>query len=126
MGPVPAERAQSFTRSNLALPLFGAKARHRSLFLAHLLDRIDFAERQLKIQAKQRLFQTIRFSREIFVRHIAILINFFSSLHRSLRSPCFQFSVGSFQPSTNSKLKTQNCKLRSRLPLVPRESQTSS
>src|SRR5205085_2181496 len=99
-------------RSNLALPLFCANARHRFLFLAHLLDRIDLAKRQLKIQAKQRLFQTIRFTREIFVRQIAILINFFSSLHGSLRSPSFQFSVDSFQQSElkteNSELKTQN------------------
>ena len=92
------------TRRDLALPYFRANPRERLLFLAHLFDRVHFAQRQFEVQAKQRLFQTIRLRMQIFIRHVAILIYFFTFLHSSLRF-AFQVSSFKFQVGINLNLK---------------------
>src|SRR5207244_11969546 len=86
---------------NLSLTNQGPNARQRFLLLSHLLDGIDFAQRQLEIQAKQRLFQARRFAMPIVVRQVPILVNLFPSLHGSLRSG-FKFQVPSFKLSLTS------------------------
>jgi hypothetical protein len=85
-----------FSSLNLSLSHHGAKARERFLFLAHFLDGVDFAQRQFEVQTKQRLFQARFFCLQVFAQHVPILIDFFASLHSSLRSPS-QVSSFKFQ-----------------------------
>ncbi len=57
----------SLSRLNLSLTDDGANARQRLLLFAHLLDRVNFAQRQFKVESKQRLFQTRRLSVQIVI-----------------------------------------------------------
>jgi len=85
------KRRTLFTSLNLSLSHHCAQTRERFLFLAHLLNGIDFARANLKFKRTETpsvaLLQPAGLR-----RHLPILIYFFSSFHNSLGSARFRLN----------------------------------
>jgi hypothetical protein len=65
----------------LTLPGDRLDTRQRSLFLANALDCLYFAESKIKLQTKERLFQTRGLGLQFLFRQILILVPLFAPLH---------------------------------------------
>src|SRR2546423_5181492 len=71
----------------LALAHHRADASERLLLAADCLDRVNLAERELEVEAEERLLQALRFFLKLRVRHVVQALQLVVSLHKLNRAP---------------------------------------